>query len=238
MPAVQCWQGYVLRGINRNKKGAPLAHLFCFLQADGLLKMAGDLVHPGLLLNSERTPAFAVTAVKAIVGIYRKLGVVVGGNFISCQSKIVILVDKTDVDPCWTGLAMVAVYADAGNGLSSKAGNHGIVLLRVGSFREVKELIQMCHGHDTGNNSQNTGAIYGVLQALCVGQCYMERGLTGIQKLTGKEGLHYRNADTFLLTPLEQIKPFFYTADTVLVALLKVICRIDGEHHHIHKSRV
>lgn len=62
--------------------------------------------------------------------------------------------------------------------------------------------------------------------------------MLGGQQLPAEEGLPNGNAHALFFAPLEQVEPFFHGADAPLVALLKVVSRVDGEHHHVHKPRV
>ena len=61
----------------------------------------------------EGTPALTVSAFYAGVGADGQLAVMLRGHFIAGKSQVVILVDQPHVQPHGTGLAVVAVNADA-----------------------------------------------------------------------------------------------------------------------------
>ena len=197
-----------------------------------------DRFHPALLLHAEGAAALAMTAVQAGVCFDGELGIVVGGDIIPGQRKVVVLVDQTDVDACRTGLAVVTVYAGAGNGVCCKAANDGIVLFFVRYSEELQHLIQMLHRLYTGYCHQNTGAVDGILQTLAVGQRLPKGRMLSAQQLTGKEGLHHRNAHAFPGAALEQVEAFLHAADAIIIALLKIVGGVDGEHHHVDQAGV
>ena len=95
-----------------------------------------NLLHPAFLLDSKGTAAFAVTAMETGIGFDAELGVVVGGNFIPGLGQVVILVHQTDIDACGAGLAVVAVDAGAGNGVSGKCADDGVILFRLRGIQE------------------------------------------------------------------------------------------------------
>ena len=179
-----------------------------------------------------------MAALQASICLYGQLGIMVGGDVISCLCQIVILVYKTDIDPCGARLAVVAIHAGSANGICGETGDDGIILFLVRSIQEFQHLIQMLHGLHSRNCRENAGTVNGILQALGMGQSLPKGRMLCTQKLSCKEGLHDRNADALLGTPPEQIKAFLHRADAVLVTLLKIVGRVDGEHHHINQPRV
>ena len=175
-----------------------------------------------------------MAALQAGVGLDGQLCVVIGGNGIAGQGQVVILVHQTNINVRWAGLAVVAVDTGSSNGVGSKATNDRVVLFLVSCGEETQQRIQMLHGLDARHRHQATGTVNGILQALIVIQCHAEGGLVCPEQLSSEEGLHDGNADTLALAPLEQVEPLFHGADTVLVALFKVIGGIDGKHHHVY----
>ena len=77
-----------------------------------------------------------MSAMQARGGIDRQLCVVVGCHIIPCQGKIIILVDKPDINPCRTRLTMVAVHAGACDRVRRKRADDGVILFLVGGGEE------------------------------------------------------------------------------------------------------
>ena len=87
--------------------------------------------HPLHLLHAEGTAAFAVATAQAGIRFDAQLGIMVGGDGIPSQGKVVIFVHQTDIDACRAGLAVVAVDAGSGNGVGGEGADDGIVLLLI-----------------------------------------------------------------------------------------------------------
>ena len=90
----------------------------------------------------------------------------------------------------------------------------------------------------TGHGNQHAGPVHGILQALVVGQSLAEGRMFRGKKLASKEGLHDGDAHALFGTPLEQVEPLLDGADAILVALFKIVGRIDGEHHHVNPAGI
>ena len=93
-----------------------------------------------------RTPAFD-----------GEFGIVVGGNIISSQGQIIVLVGKTNINPCRTGLTMITIDTGSGDGVRCKGADYGIVFFPVGGVQKLQNLVQMGHSLNTGQGSQHAG---------------------------------------------------------------------------------
>ena len=82
-----------------------------------------------------------MTALQAGICFDAQLGIMIGGDVISCQSQIVILVHKTDIDACRARLAVVAVDTGAGDGIGRESAVDGLILFFLGCIQEFQDLI-------------------------------------------------------------------------------------------------
>ena len=69
-----------------------------------------------------------MTAVQACIRLHAELGVMIGGNVITGQCQIVILIDKADIDTRGARLAMVAINAGSADRVGGKTANDRIIL--------------------------------------------------------------------------------------------------------------
>ena len=135
-----------------------------------IIEVIRNVDHSAHLLYIKGAAAFTVAAVETGIRLDGKLCIVIGGNGISRQSQIVILVHEANVDTGRTRLTVVAVDAGTSDGIGSEGSDDGIVLFFLSCLQEFENLIQVIHSLHTGNCHQNTGAVDGVLQTLAVGQ--------------------------------------------------------------------
>lgn len=180
-----------------------MKHLPLSLQVYSVLciKVMIDLFHPAFLSDSKWTAGFTMSAVQAGICLDIELGIVVSGNDVPGLCKIVILIYQTDINACRAGLAVVAIDAGAGNGVSSKGTDNGVIFFFVGSSQEFQHLIQVFHSLHTGHSHQYAGAVDGVLQALIMGQSNTEGGLIGAQTKT-------KDAEFFLRSSVGELSVF------------------------------
>lgn len=116
-----------------------------------------DLAHALHLFRAERAAALEMTAVQARVGLHGQPGIVVRGNRVAREGKVVILVHKANVDARGARLAVVAIHARAGDCVRLERADDGIILLRVGGGEEVEQLVEVGEGCTPGTATSTPG---------------------------------------------------------------------------------
>ena len=160
-----------------------------------------DFLHPAGLRHVEGAAAVTVAAADTIPGLFLQLIVVAARQFVPGPRQIVILVDDADVQPRRAGLAVVAVYTDAGGVLRGKRAEDGIIPFLRGGVQEAQDALQVCAVPHTGQHGEHTRLIQRVLDALVFGQRPAEGRGARIQQLAAAERLHHRDAHALRFTP-------------------------------------
>ena len=93
-----------------------------------------------------------MAAADAAFCVYFQFAVMVVSHFVPRKGKVVIFIDKTDVKPCGTGQAMIAVDAMPERRRGGKSADNRIIGVTFRSRRKFKQLVKVGHtahaGHD------------------------------------------------------------------------------------------
>ncbi len=125
-----------------------------------------NLTHARLLLNVEGAAGLAVPTLDAGVRPNGQLAVMSPGQHVPGKGEVIIFVDKPHVQPLGTGLAVVAVHADAVCILWGELTDNRIVPLFRRGVQITQHLQQIRPPADTGQHRQHTRAVQRVLEAL------------------------------------------------------------------------
>ena len=179
-----------------------------------------------------------MTAFQAGIGFDRQFIVVVVCHLDAGQRKIVVFIDQTNINAGRTGLTVIAVDAVPHRSGRGKLPNDGVIILFPGGLRECQQLMQIAETAYPRNRGKNRGAIQRILQTLILGEGLPERRSFGTEQLAAVERLHDRNADALCFAAAQQGGTLRGGADAKFIALLQVIGRVQGVHHHFHPAGI
>jgi len=185
----------------------------------------------------EGAASLACAAADAVACMSREAAVMIDGIGVADLSKILIHINRCNVDAGRAGLAVVAVDAGVGDVLHLQCAEDRIVLLFFACLEITQQVADMGLVLNTDEAGHDSGAVEVILDALIGAEGNAKGRELGIQQFAAEEGLHAGDADAFLLAALEEL--LAVGVKNKLAAFGREVgCRILAEHEHIKAADV